>query len=214
VKQSITGFIVRRLKLKVNEQKSAVARPAERKFVGFSLTRTREPKRRIAAKSLVRFKQRMRKLTVRTRGISIEQMTKELSYYLRGWKSCFGFVETPSLLRKLDQWIRQRMQSVIWKKWKCCRRRFARLRQRGVWGDLAAQTAGSSHGPRYIANSPAMKFAFPNGYFAEIGLPQLFTVVSLNLTEPPDADPHVRWCGRGGEATLPPIPMCAAHSSY
>src|SRR6202012_3103031 len=132
VKQSITCFITRRLKLKVNEQKSAVARPAERKFLGFSLTRTREPKRRIAAKSLVRFKQRVRELTVRTRGISIEQMTKELSDYLGGWKSYFGFAETPSVLRKLDQWIRQRMRSVIWKQWKCGRRRFAGLRQRGV----------------------------------------------------------------------------------
>jgi RNA-directed DNA polymerase len=177
VKQSITCFITRRLKLKVNEQKSAVARPAERKFLGFSLTRAREPKRRIAAKSLVRFKRRVRELTGRTRGISIAQMTKELSDYLRGWKSYFGFAETPSVLRKLDQWIRQRMRSVIWKQWKCGRRRFAELRQRGVWGDLATQTAGSSHGPWRIANSPAMKYAFPNAYFAALGLPQLVAVV-------------------------------------
>jgi RNA-directed DNA polymerase len=177
VKQSITCFITRRLKLKVNEQKSAVARPADRKFLGFSLTRAREPKRRIAAKSLVRFKRRVRELTGRTRGISIAQMTRELSDYLRGWKSYFGFAETPSVLQKLDQWIRQRMRSVIWKQWKCGRRRFAGLRQRGVWGDLAAQTAGSSHGPWRIANSPAMKYAFPNAYFATLGLPPLFTVV-------------------------------------
>ena len=100
VKRSITRFITRRLKLKVNEQKSAVARPVERKFLGFSFTYAQEPKRRIAAKALVRFKQKVRELTGRTRGIGIEQMTKELASYLRGWKSYFGFSETPSVLRE------------------------------------------------------------------------------------------------------------------
>jgi RNA-directed DNA polymerase len=174
VKRSITGFITRRLKLKVNEQKSAVARPADRKFLGFSLTRAHEPKRRIAVKALERFKGKVRELTGRTRGISIEQMTKELSSYLRGWKGYFGFCETPSVLERLDQWIRQRLRSVIWKQWKRGRVRFAKLHQRGVSRDLAAQTAGSSHGPWRIANSPAMKYAFPNAYFDLLGLPRLY----------------------------------------
>src|SRR5438128_12163056 len=86
VMQSVTGFIRRRLKLKVNEAKSAVARPQDRKFLGFSFTGGREPKRRIAPKALLRCKQRIRELTRRTRGISLEQMTKELTTYLRGWK--------------------------------------------------------------------------------------------------------------------------------
>src|ERR1035437_3440021 len=89
VMQSVTGFIVRRLKLKVNESKSAVARPQERKFLGFSFTGGTEPKRRIAPKALDRCKQKLRELTRRTRGISLEQMTKELTAYLRGWKSYF-----------------------------------------------------------------------------------------------------------------------------
>ena len=174
VKRSITSFITRRLKLKVNEQKSAVARPADRKFLGFSLTRAHEPKRRIAVKALVRFKRKVRELTGRKRGISIEQMTKELSSYLRGWKGYFGFCETPSVLERLDQWIRQRLRSVIWKQWKRGRIRFAKLHQRGVSRDLAAQTAGSSHGPWRIANSPAMKYAFPNAYFDLLGVPRLY----------------------------------------
>jgi hypothetical protein len=110
----------------------------------------------------------------RKRGISIEQMTKELSSYLRGWKGYFGFCETPSVLERLDQWIRQRLRSVIWKQWKRGRIRFAKLHQRGVSRDLAAQTAGSSHGPWRIANSPAMKYAFPNAYFDLLGLPRLY----------------------------------------
>ena len=172
MKRSITDFITRRLKLKVNEQKSAVARPAERKFLGFSISNAPEPKRRIAAKALARFKQKTRELTGRRRGISMERMTKELASYLRGWKSYFGFCETPSVLERLDRWIRRRLRSVIWKQWK--HRRHARLRQRGVWGQLAINTAASGHGPWRIANSPAMNIAFPNAYFDALGLPRLF----------------------------------------
>src|SRR5450755_3557058 len=105
VKRSITGFITRRLKLKVNEQKSAVARPAERKFLGFSISGAKEPKRCIAPKALLRCKRKIRELTGRTRGISIERMAKELTSYLRGWKSYFGFSQTPSVFRNLDPWI-------------------------------------------------------------------------------------------------------------
>jgi RNA-directed DNA polymerase len=174
VKLSITGFIMRRLKLKVNEAKSAVARPLERKFLGFSFTGAREPKRRIAAKALVRFKQKVRALTGRTRGTSIEQGMKELAGYLRGWKGYFGFCETPSALERLDQWIRHRLRAMIWKQWKRGRLRFARLCARGVSKNLAAQTAGSDHGPWRLAHSPAMQYAFPNGYFDSLGLPRLF----------------------------------------
>jgi RNA-directed DNA polymerase len=174
VKRSITCFIARRLKLKINEAKSAVARPVERKFLGFSFTGARDPKRRIAAKALLRFKQKVRELTGRTRGISIEQMTKELTSYLRGWKGYFGFCETPSVLERLDQWIRHRLRSIIWKQWKRGKVRFSKLCARGVSRNLAAQTAGSDHGPWRLAHSPAMQYAFPNAYFDSLGLPRLF----------------------------------------
>jgi len=174
VKQSITSFITRRLKLKVNEQKSAVARPVDRKFLGFSFTGARKPKRRIAAKALTRFKQKVRELTGRTRGISIERMTKELASYLRGWKGYFGFCETPSVLENLDQWIRRRLRSMIWKQWTRGKVRFDRLRDRDVSRALAAQTVGSAHGPWRIANSPAMSYAFPIAYFDSLGVPRLF----------------------------------------
>jgi RNA-directed DNA polymerase len=174
VKRSVTCFITRRLKLKVNEQKSAVARPAERKFLGFSISNAREPKRRIAAKAIMRFRQKLRELTSRTRGISVERMTKELADYLRGWKGYFGFCETPSVLKELDQWIRRRLRSMIWKQWKRGRVRFAKLCDRGVGKHLAAQTAGSAHGPWRIANSPALAIALPLTYFDSLGVPRLF----------------------------------------
>jgi RNA-directed DNA polymerase len=177
VMHSVTGFIRRRLKLKVNEAKSAVARPQERKFLGFSFTGRREPKRRIAPKALLRCKQRVRELTRRTRGMSLEQMTKELATYLRGWKSYFGFSQTPSVLRKLDEWIRRRLRSVIWKQWKRSKVRYVRLRQRNIGHDLAAQTAGSPHGPWRLANSPALQSALPIAYFDSLGLPRLLDVL-------------------------------------
>jgi RNA-directed DNA polymerase len=174
VKRSITGFITRRLKLKVNEQKSAVARPVERKFLGFSFTNAREPKRRIAAKAVVRFKQKVRALTSRTRGISIERMTRELADYLRGWKGYFGFCQTPSVFRELDKWIRRRLRSVVWKQWKRGRVRYQKLCALGINKALAARTAGSSHGPWRTADSPAMHYALPIPYFDSLGVPRLF----------------------------------------
>ena len=100
VMESITRFITTKLKLKVNEQKSAVARPWERKFLGFSFTSAGEPKRRIAPKAVDRFKERVRELTRRTRGVSMERMVEELARYLRGWRGYFGICETPSVLAR------------------------------------------------------------------------------------------------------------------
>jgi RNA-directed DNA polymerase len=194
VKQSITCFITRRLKLKVNGQKSAVARPVERKFLGFSFT-IRGTKRRIAPKALVRFKRRVRELTSRTRGISVEQMSKELANYLRGWKAYFGFCETPSVLSTLDQWLRRRLRAVIWKQGKRGKVRFRKLRERGVEEILAAQTAGSSHGPWRIANSPALRYAFPMAYFDSLGIPRLYVDRSLN---PPNRRMRTRMSGGVG----------------
>jgi RNA-directed DNA polymerase len=177
VMQSVTSFIQRRLKLKVNETKSAVARPQERKFLGFSFTNGTKPKRRIAPKALLRCKRRVRELTRRTRGISLQQMTKELASYLRGWKGYFGYCQTPSVLQRLEEWIRHRLRSMIWKQWKRGAVRFARLRQRNVGTDLAAQTAGSPHGPWRLAHSPALQSAFPIAYFDALGLPRLLDAV-------------------------------------
>jgi RNA-directed DNA polymerase len=137
---------LRRLKLKVNEAKSAVARRETRKFLGFSFSNNQEPKRRISPKARLHGKQKIRERTRRTRGISLKQMLKELTAYLRGWKSYFGFCQTPSLLKALEEWIRRRLRSMIWKQWKRGKQRYAQLRYLGISRDLAAQTAGSPHG--------------------------------------------------------------------
>ena len=143
------------------------------KFLGFSFTKARAPKRRIAPKAVIRFKERVRELTRRTRGVSIERMAEDLARYLRGWIGYFGNCETPSVLQSLEEWTRRRLRSAIWKQWKRGPRRFAELRQRGVGRDLAAQTAGSVHGPWPLANSPALGIALPDAYFVSLGIPSL-----------------------------------------
>ncbi|MBU0718199.1 MAG: group II intron reverse transcriptase/maturase [Planctomycetes bacterium] len=173
VMQSITRFLTDKLKLKVNESKSGVARPAQRKFLGFSFTSGKRPKRRIAPKTLLRFKKRIRELTKRNRGVSLEQMVEQLRRYLIGWRGYFGFCQTPSVLRNLDSWIRRRLRCFQWKLWKRGKTRFAELRKRGVGKDLAAQTAGSSRGLWHISRSPALSIALPGAYFDSLGLPRL-----------------------------------------
>ena len=173
VMASVERFLVRRLKLKINKEKSAVAPPHRRKFLGFSFTSGSTPRRRIAPQAVARFKGRVRALTMRTRGASLVQIVKELSRYLIGWRGYFGFCETPSALSRLDQWIRRRLRSIAWKQWKRGRTRFAELRRRGVGYDLAAQTAGSPHGPWRNSNSPALAIALTNAFLANIGLANL-----------------------------------------
>jgi RNA-directed DNA polymerase len=175
VMASIEQFLAKRLKLKLNKTKSAVAKPRVRKFLGFSFTGGREPRRRIAPQAIARLKAKVRKLTRRTGGQSLSQTAKELSRYLIGWRGYFGFCETPSVLHKLDQWIRRRLRAIAWKQWKRGRTRYAELRRRGVGRDLAARTAGSPHGPWRLSHSPALTIALSNASLISLGLPSLAT---------------------------------------
>jgi RNA-directed DNA polymerase len=170
VMAGIEQFLTKRLKLKVNKAKSAVAKPSVRKFLGFSFTSGREPRRRIAPQALDRFKARVRELTRRTRGQSLAQTVKELSVYLRGWRGYFGFCQTPSVLRALDEWIRRRLRAIAWKQWKHGRNRFAKLRRHGVGRVTAVKAAGSLRGPWRLSNSPALATALPNAFFYSLGL--------------------------------------------
>jgi RNA-directed DNA polymerase len=176
VMAGVTRFLERRLKLKVNREKSAVARPVERTFLGFSFTAGRPPKRRIAPPALARFKSRIRELTRRTGGKGLEQSVQELSRYLTGWRGYFGFCETPSVLRSLDEWVRRRLRAIAWKQWRRGRTRFAELRRRGVGKDLAAQTAGAPHGPWRLSNRPALNMALSKAVLRLLGLPSVAAV--------------------------------------
>jgi RNA-directed DNA polymerase len=171
--QSITRFITQKLKLKVNKAKSAVARPQERKFLGFSFTDGPEPKRKIAPKALDRFKRRIREITRRAKGISIKATVEALAQYMVGWRSYFGFCETPWVLVYLTRWIRIRLRCALWRQWKTARRRTAALIQLGVSPKLARNTAGSPHGPWRLSRSKALSLGLSNAYFRSLGLPSL-----------------------------------------
>ncbi|ACO32387.1 MULTISPECIES: group II intron reverse transcriptase/maturase [Acidobacterium] len=174
VMRSITLFITQRLKLRVNETKSAVARPQERKFLGFSFTDGPEIKRAIAPKALERFKDKIREITRQAKGVSIETTVKRLATYMVGWRGYFGFCETPEVLIGLVRWVRLRLRCALWRQWKTPRRRRAALLQLGVRPRLATNTAGSGRGPWYLARAKALSVGASNAYFRSLGLPSLF----------------------------------------
>ena len=174
VMESVTQFISQKLKLKVNEAKSAVARPQERKFLGFSFTAGPEVKRVIAPKALDRFKQRIREITGRAKSVSMKTTMEELAPYMRGWRSYFGFCETPEVLIGLTRWVRLRLRAALWRQWKTPRRRRAALLELGVRGPLASNTAGSGRGPWYLARAKALSVGLSNAYFKSLCLPSLF----------------------------------------
>lgn len=170
VKASITRFLSHRLKLSINKAKSAVARPWCRSFLGFTISS--RANRRVSLKAVKALKQRVRVITRRTRGRSIEQVVSELRKYLTGWKLYYGIAQVRSMLRELDSWIKRRLRSYLWKQWgKSGYRQLVKL---GVTRDLAWNTCKSAHGPWRLSRSPALAFALTARYFAKLGLPSLF----------------------------------------
>ena len=161
VMESVKQFISKKLKLKVNETKSAVAKPQERKFLGFSFTKWGELKRLIAPKAIERFKERVREITRRNRGISMKERVEELAVYMRGWLGYFEFGEVRSQMKELNSWVRRRLRCVFWWQWKTARKRYAELVKRGVERELAESTAGSRKGPWRVSQSPALNIALP-----------------------------------------------------
>ncbi len=172
VMATVCRFLITQLRLKVNESKSAVARPEERKFLGFSISNDGS-ERRIAPKSLARFKTRVRELTQRTRGVNVEQLVEPMARYLIGWRGYFGFCQTPRVLSNLDAWIRRRLRMYLWRQWKNGQNRFKELRRRGVPKFGAAVAAGSPTGFWRMSGHPAVQQALRNAHFDSIGLPRV-----------------------------------------
>src|SRR3954465_4268693 len=174
---SVSRFLTTKLRLKVNETKSAVARPDERKFLGFSISND-GGERRIAPKALDAFKTRIRERTRRTRGLSLVQVIEELSPYLIGWRGYFGFCQTPRVLTNLEAWTRRRLRSYLWRQWGNGHNRFKELRRRGVSQFRAAVAAGSPTGYWRMSGHPAVQAALRNHYFDSLGLPRLYVPAS------------------------------------
>lgn len=174
VKESITRFIEKRLKLRVNEDKSAVDLPRRRKFLGFTFAGGKEHNRRqIAPESVARFKARIRQLTRRNRSISMEERIDKWSKYMKGWQSYFRYCETISILKELGGWVRRRLRCVYWKQWKIFKKRRAELIKRGIKEKDAIWVAMSSRGPWMLSQVPQVRIALSTKYFKEVGLPKL-----------------------------------------
>jgi RNA-directed DNA polymerase len=173
VMESVSAFITNKLKLKVNGEKSAVGRPWERKFLGFSFTKGSRPLRRIAPKAVERFKKRVRELTRRTRGVSLERRAADLAVYLRGWRGYFGYSQSLTFLKDLDAWVRRRLRAAIWKQWKHGLARMRELRKRGVSHRLSRMAGYSARGPWSMSLHSALNIALPPNYFRSLGIPSL-----------------------------------------
>lgn len=170
VMTGVTRYLSQKLRLKVNEAKSAVARPWERAFLGFTLLYS--CKRTVSGKAMKRFKEEVRRHSRRTRGASVTTVVAGLRKYLVGWKAYFGVCESRSTLKELDSWVRRRLRCYLWKQWGASG--YHELRRRGVSRDLAWNTAKSAHGPWRLSRSPGLAFALPARYFASLGLPSLY----------------------------------------
>ncbi|MEK4290151.1 MULTISPECIES: group II intron reverse transcriptase/maturase [unclassified Paenibacillus] len=170
VKTTVTRFIETRLKLKVNQVKSAVDRPWKRKFLGFSFSVDKEPKVRIAKQSLQRVKVRIQEISSRKRSMKMEERIKELNHYLMGWCGYFSLVDTPSTFRDMDKWIRRRLRMCLWKQWKTPRTKVKRLISLGVPKDKAYEWGNTRKGYWRIAGSPILQHALNNQYWEANGL--------------------------------------------
>lgn len=173
VMESVRLFVTKRLRLRINDQKSAVAKPWTRKFLGFSFTNQNEPRRRIAPKSIERFKTRIRELTRRTRSRSIRTIIDELNTYLSGWIGYYGFAQTPTVVKDLAGWIRRRLRALLWTQWSTCKRRREQLHRLGLTAVEAQRVAASSRGAWCLSKSRPLTSTLTSDYFSRLGLIEL-----------------------------------------
>lgn len=168
--ESVTKFLEERLRLQVNQDKSAVDRPWKRKFLGFSLYKHKGGyKIRLAPKTVERFKGRVRELTNRNRSQNLAARIEALNCYLRGWIGYYRLIETPSTLRDLEGWVRHRMRACVWKTWKRVRTRYRELRALGLPDWVVHEMANARKGPWRMAHGP-MNRALDNAYWRTQGL--------------------------------------------
>lgn len=173
VKASVTAFIEKTLKLKVNQEKSAVDRPWNRKFLGFSFTPHFKPKVRIAPQSLQRVKQKIRQITSRRRSVFLGDRIEELNEYLTGWMGYFALADTPTVFEHLDKWIRRRLRMCLWKQWKLPRTKVKRLIALGMPKGKAYEWGNSRKGYWRISKSPVLNRALDKRFFESCQLESL-----------------------------------------
>ena len=168
---SVSRFIEKKLRLKINREKSAIGRPWDRKYLGFCMTNSRsKPKIRIHWKTIKRFKERVREITARRRGRSIPQVIGELKRFMNGWWNYYGITESFNRLRPLPHWIRRRLRAVIWKHWKNRKTRVRELLKRCITRNFALTTGCARKGPWRMSKVKWVQIALPDAHFDSLGL--------------------------------------------
>ena len=167
---SVTKFLAKRLRLKVNLEKSAVARPWERKFLGYSMTWHKQPRLKVAPESVRRLKAKVRTILRAGRGHSLPQVIKELNQLLRGWMQYFRLAEVKGIFEELDGWLRRKLRCLLWRRWKRPRTRMKELMKRGLEKLRAWKSSVNGHGAWWNAGASHMNEAFPKSYFDRLGL--------------------------------------------
>ncbi len=173
VMDSLKRFLGKKLRLRVSEAKSAVARPWQRTFLGYSMTFHMKPKLTVARGSVQRLKEKIRELIRRGRGQSIAGVIAELQPLLKGWGAYFKLAEAKTAFEELDGWIRRKLRCLLWRQWKRVYPRARRLMQRGIAEARAWQSATNGRGPWWNSGASHMNEAYPQSFFAGLGLPAL-----------------------------------------
>lgn len=173
VMAEITAFLEQRLKLKVNAAKSAVARPWQRKFLGYSVTWHRKPKLKIAPQSRERFAEKVRKTLREARGGSLKQAVERLNPVLRGWVAYFRLTEVKGVLEELDGWVRHKLRALLWRQWKRNYTRAKNLMRAGLSERRAWLSATNGRGPWWNGSASHMNAAYPKSWFDRMGLVSL-----------------------------------------
>jgi RNA-directed DNA polymerase len=173
VMASLERFLQKRLRLKVNRKKSAVARPWDRKFLGYTVTRNLQPKLKVSPQSVKRLKAKLRPQLRSGRGRNLARTVTDLSRILRGWTAYYRMADVKGTFTELDAWIRRKLRCIVWRQWKTPRTRFKKLQKRGLSAQEAARAAWNGKGPWFNAGAPHMNLAMPNRVFRKLGLVSL-----------------------------------------
>ena len=173
VKESVTAFLAKRLKLKVNEEKSAVDRPWKRKFLGYTLTAEGKPRLKVAPESEARLKAKLKDIFRRGRGQNLQRVIEKMKLVLVGWMNYFSLARVRNVFERLDEWIRRRLRVILWRQWKRPFTRAKRLMARGLSEQKAWKSACNGRGPWWNAGAAHMNLAYPKAYFDRLGLVSL-----------------------------------------
>jgi RNA-directed DNA polymerase len=173
VKESVTRFLTKRLKLKVNEEKSSIDRPWRRKFLGYTMTNEKAPRLKVAPESEARLRTKLRAMFRQGRGRSVGHTIEAMKRLLIGWSSYYKLAEVKAAFERLDEWIRRKLRCILWRQWKRPRTRMKNLLRQGLPKEQARTSAVNGRGPWWNAGAVHMNLAFPKRYFDRLGLVSL-----------------------------------------